>query len=83
MDNADDSAVEPREKAFQRPTRLRALAMVAVIVVGIASALIAQGIGLSFRLSIALSALIVGISIPIFHHFQDSGASPTSRSQHN
>jgi membrane protein implicated in regulation of membrane protease activity len=70
----------------QNDTRLSALAILAIVVTGIAVAFIAQSFGLSFRLSIALSALVVGISISIVHYFQDSGASAShseSRSQHN
>lgn len=82
----EDSSPKPQAKPAQPPTRLSALAMLAIVVTGIATAFIAQSVGLSFRLSIALSALIVGISISVLHYFHDSGASPShseSRSQHN
>ena len=82
--DTENSLPEPPAKAAQPPTRLGALAILAIVVTGIAVAFIAQSFGLSFRLSIALSALVVGISISIVHYFQDSGAAHSeSRSQHN
>ena len=73
--DTENSLPEPPAKAAQPHTRLSALAILAIVVTGIAVAFIAQSLGLSFRLSIALSALVVGISISVVHYFQDSGAS--------
>jgi membrane protein implicated in regulation of membrane protease activity len=46
--------------------------MAAIVGAGIAAAFIAQGIGLSFRVSIVMSALLVGVLISVLHYFQDS-----------
>jgi len=46
--------------------------MIAIVVAGIAAMFIAQGVGLSFRLSIVVSALVVGVLISVLHYFQDS-----------
>ena len=65
-----DSSHEWHEKRAQPPSRLGVVWMLAIVVTGIAVAVIAQSVGLSFRLSIVLSALVVGVSIPILHRFQ-------------
>jgi heme/copper-type cytochrome/quinol oxidase subunit 4 len=65
-----DSSHEWQAKHAHPPAKLRVGWMLAIVVTGIAVALIAQSVGLSFRLSIVLSALVVGVSIPILHYVQ-------------
>jgi hypothetical protein len=73
--DADDSSRRPVETQVRPPKRLNAVAMAAIVVAGIAAALIAQGVGLSFRFSIVVSALVVGVLISVLHYFQDSRGS--------
>jgi hypothetical protein len=70
IEDDSDSSKGWHDKRAQRPARLGVVWMLAVVVTGIAVALVAQSVGLSFRLSIVLSALVVGVSIPILHYFQ-------------
>jgi hypothetical protein len=68
----DNSRSEPAQTQEQPPARLSVIAMAAIVAAGIAATFIAQGLGLSFRLSIVVSALVVGVLISILHAIRDS-----------